>query len=67
MVSLQNIWILTSNAKSNEAQNYRGELQIVTKRMANDGIRNWVGQLDENEQKIVDCLISNREFSFNLI
>ncbi|MBW3058092.1 DUF871 domain-containing protein [Spiroplasma poulsonii] len=52
---------------NNEAQNYRGELQIVTKRMANDGIRNWVGQLDENEQKIVDCLISNREFSFNLI
>ncbi|WHQ37020.1 MupG family TIM beta-alpha barrel fold protein [Spiroplasma sp. SV19] len=52
---------------NNKAQNYRGELQIITKQMASDGIRNWVGQLDENEQNIIDCLMPNREFSFNLI
>ncbi|WP_233485429.1 phospho-sugar glycosidase domain-containing protein [Spiroplasma sp. ChiS] len=51
---------------NNKAQNYKGEVQIITKRIINDGIRNLVGQLDENEQKIVDCLLPNREFKFNL-
>nr|WP_245938575.1 phospho-sugar glycosidase domain-containing protein [Spiroplasma phoeniceum] len=51
---------------NNKAQNYKGEVQIITKRMINDGIRNLVGQLDENEQKIVDCLLPNQEFRFNL-
>lgn len=51
---------------NNKAQNYKGEVQIITKRMINDGIRNFVGQLDENEQKIVDCLLPNQEFRFNL-
>ncbi len=51
---------------NNKAQNYKGEVQIITKRMINDGIRNLFGQLDENEQKIVDCLLPNQEFRFNL-
>ncbi|APE74057.1 DUF871 domain-containing protein [Spiroplasma citri] len=51
---------------NNKAQNYKVEVQIITKRIINDGIRNLVGQLDENEQKIVDCLLPNREFRFNL-
>ncbi len=52
---------------NNKAQNYRGELQIISKQMVNDGIRNWVGQLDKSEWNIVDCLMPNREFSFNLV
>ncbi|WP_425380149.1 MupG family TIM beta-alpha barrel fold protein [Spiroplasma endosymbiont of Stenodema calcarata] len=51
---------------NNNAQNYKGELQIVTKQMANDGIRNLVGHLEESEQSIVACLTPNCEFSFNL-
>lgn len=53
------ILIVNDNLK-----HYCGELQICMKDMANDGQRNLVGHLDEDEMKIVEMLEAGVYFMF---
>ena len=39
---------------NNNYQHYSGEVQIVLRDMKNDGLRNLVGHIDENEQLLLD-------------
>lgn len=43
---------------------YRGELEIVTKNIANDGERNFVGRIPENELILLDLLKPEYLFGF---
>lgn len=43
---------------------YKGELQIVLKDMKNDGRKNVIGHLPENEQMLLDYLEPWRKFGF---
>lgn len=44
---------------------YRGELQVILKDMPNDGERNYVGRIPEDEQMILDLI--KPEFAFGFI
>nr|WP_308149824.1 phospho-sugar glycosidase domain-containing protein [Spiroplasma sp. AdecLV25b] len=46
------------------AQNYRGELHIITNKIKNDGIRNVVGKLAPEDLNFIPYLVSNRPFKF---
>lgn len=37
-------------------RHYKAELQIVTKPMANDGTRNWIGRIHDSEQFLLPYL-----------
>ena len=45
-------------------KHYCGELQVVLKDMPNDGERNFVGRLPENEMMILDLVPENIPFAF---
>ncbi|WP_375318258.1 MupG family TIM beta-alpha barrel fold protein [Spiroplasma endosymbiont of Virgichneumon dumeticola] len=49
---------------NNDAQNYRGELHIITNKIKNDGIRNVVGKLAPKDLNFIPYLVSNRPFKF---
>ncbi|WDA54252.1 MAG: MupG family TIM beta-alpha barrel fold protein [Spiroplasma endosymbiont of Drosophila atripex] len=51
---------------NNKAQNYRGELHIITNKIKNDGIRNVVGKLSKEDLNFIPFLVSNRSFRFIL-
>lgn len=44
---------------NNNYQHYAGEVQIALMDMENDGQRNLVGHLDENEQRLLDLITSD--------
>ena len=43
---------------------YRGELQVVLRDMKNDGVRNYVGRIKEEEFVILDSIKPGQSFSF---
>ena len=45
-------------------KHYCGELQVVLKDMPNDGERNLVGRIPENELIILDLVKENMPFGF---
>lgn len=45
-------------------RHYRGELQICRSEMENDGQRNIVGHLDENEQRLIELIQPGTYFAF---
>lgn len=45
-------------------KHYRGELQICRSEMENDGQRNLVGHLDENEQRLIELIQPGTYFAF---
>lgn len=45
-------------------KHYAGELQIVLKRIKNDGLRNLVGYVDEQEQSLLELLDSGKTVEF---
>ena len=49
---------------NNNLYHYRGELQIVLKEIPNDGNRNYVGRIDEQEIMILDYMGANDLFTF---
>lgn len=55
------VLILNSNSK-----NYKGELQIVLKKIKNDGIRNLVAKLESEELQLVSLLQPNQKFYFEI-
>ncbi len=49
---------------NNEAGRYKGELQIALQDMVNDGTKNVVGSIPENERILMDFIVPLRAFEF---